>query len=1202
MPILTGDVVLLESQVMDDVPEGGGAATGNVIPDGAVNGIFPDISELDRAIGRVSLRKVFPAIRTNDRDTFFGAHVIVSDPPNDPNISVLLFNTEDYFDRRENAQNRIESYLARGPKWGGYLFDNHIAGQRAITLLQKTGTKIPNVGQTLILVAAEGDTGEYEQYVRITSVEATAQQFSRTVGGQVRYFERLVVLCEISDPLRYNFAGGPATETDDDAALGGIAIIRSAMVADAASYYGASQLALAAALGTATVKVSNVYAAIVPSAQTEVPVADATPAQSQQGVQPSNDGSTVTLSGITLSPSQAAYLAGSILPGSLSIAFGAITMTDAAGALSVGGTSVGTIDYVSGILKINSGGSTYSGGAATWRPAAQATTVTDSLAVPVLAENRSLSYVVTLSPIPARGSLTFAYMAGGRWYELKDQGGALKGADPSHGAGSINYTTGTASITLGALPDVGSKLLYSWGPPAVGTASGGPSLTRRLWFDVTLAKAVTPGSVTVSWSYGGTKTVTDDGAGNLTGDGQGKIDYSTGHIQISPNVLPPKNTAVSVAFTNTGASVSANVSVNEGSGGSRTIALSPNVKPRTFKATVTVEFPFPDFSFLLKTTSRSMVIFDDGTGGIIGINPRGSLTATMGTINYATGTITLNPSFSYLIPDYPDFGKKSLLGSGPTTSVSSFKLLSYGDQTVTATVKPVTGGVPVNYGTSAGAADAGAGVMGVARTNVIGEYMQPDARDSRVSGALRAKHGTKRYDTAGGNFESVVYRDVSPTTGVGTNVGTFSGSLGLFTLTEWTAGDSSTLTFEGLLQELGNGLTTDTIAFRTPIAPLRPGSFSITAERLNGPVVTATANLEGKIDTADIVGTVDYETGIAEVRFRQTSGDGATGSPSWKINVQSLGIPGLTDIYATHVKANSIRFNCVGYSYIPLDADVIGLDPVRLPSDGRVPIFRKGDTAVAINSKRTAPAPVSNGQTIDVARDRLSRVRVIGSNGLAINTGWTANLDTGRVTFSNVAGYAQPVEIEHSVEDVALVTEVQIDGTVSLARALTHDYPLGSYLASALILADRRARVSTLFDQQTWSGVWSDDPIGSAATGTYNDVTYPVGVTNRGAITERWAIRFTNTTNFEVIGEHVGVVALGSTAVACEPPNPAAGVPYFSINPLGWGAGWAAGNVLRFNSVGAIAPVWIARTVQQGPATEENDSFTMLIRGDVDRP
>jgi hypothetical protein len=31
-------------------------------------------------------------------------------------------------------------------------------------------------------------------------------------------------------------------------------------------------------------------------------------------------------------------------------------------------------------------------------------------------------------------------------------------------------------------------------------------------------------------------------------------------------------------------------------------------------------------------------------------------------------------------------------------------------------------------------------------------------------------------------------------------------------------------------------------------------------------------------------------------------------------------------------------------------------------------------------------------------------------------------------------------------------------------------------------------------------------------------------------------------------------------------------------------------------------PVWIVRTIQQGPETVPNDSFSLLVRGDVDTP
>jgi len=198
------------------------------------------------------------------------------------------------------------------------------------------------------------------------------------------------------------------------------------------------------------------------------------------------------------------------------------------------------------------------------------------------------------------------------------------------------------------------------------------------------------------------------------------------------------------------------------------------------------------------------------------------------------------------------------------------------------------------------------------------------------------------------------------------------------------------------------------------------------------------------------------------------------------------------------------------------------------------------------------------------------------------------------------------VTIEHRIEDMAVVREAQISGEITFTRALTHDYPLTnpptSFVSSALVAGDLKSRVSVLFDQSTWNGTtWLDVLSGTAATGTFNDVLAPIVVTNMGAVSERWALVFTNTTSYNVVGEHVGVIATGSVNADCAPINPATSVPYFTVPALGWGLGWSTGNILRFNTVGAMAPVWVVRTIQQGPNTGTEHSFTLLSRGDVDR-
>ena len=66
--------------------------------------------------------------------------------------------------------------------------------------------------------------------------------------------------------------------------------------------------------------------------------------------------------------------------------------------------------------------------------------------------------------------------------------------------------------------------------------------------------------------------------------------------------------------------------------------------------------------------------------------------------------------------------------------------------------------------------------------------------------------------------------------------------------------------------------------------------------------------------------------------------------------------------------------------------------------------------------------------------------------------------------------------------------------------------------------------------------------------------------------------------------------------------NPISNVPYFRMRAVGWGAGWAAGNVVFLHTVGALYAFAQIRTVQMGIAIGTDYSYEVLGRGDVDRP
>ena len=321
-----------------------------------------------------------------------------------------------------------------------------------------------------------------------------------------------------------------------------------------------------------------------------------------------------------------------------------------------------------------------------------------------------------------------------------------------------------------------------------------------------------------------------------------------------------------------------------------------------------------------------------------------------------------------------------------------------------------------------------------------------------------------------GQTDGSISRNPDPATGAGTPAGAISASLGAFAITAWTTNASPAINeWAGIQAPPTAGLSApflnSGVMFRTAASPLRPSSISVQGTLQDGTAFNVSADANGKFNGTRVKGTVDYEYGIVQLFFVNPAGD-----PALNIDLTHLGIAGLTVLPADLCRISTIRYNAVSYSYLPLDAEILGLDPVRLPTDGRVPIFNPGDFAVIGHADTIGPQTVSNAQTINCGRVRLSRVRVIGADGNVIDTGYSADLEAGTVTFSNVAGYSQPVTIEHRIEDMAQIADVQINGTMAFTRQISHDYPVGSIVSSALVAGDLRAYVPVLFDQATWAG------------------------------------------------------------------------------------------------------------------------------------
>ena len=1127
MTIQEQNIQFVQSQVMDDVPEGGGAATGNVIVDGAANNIFEDISDLDRALGRFNLRKIFLAVRSLSTDQFGGAKTVVTQLPTDPDVSYVLFSQGDPFDRRSEIQGRVEAYLFKGPTWPGYLYANHIAGATFINVIQRVGSALPPIGKTLCLVQDEGLSGEIEQYVRVIDVSVSEQTFTEENID----FERWIVTMTLTGPLVHNFAGHEPPRLNDTAySYTGKTRIRDTSVADAQRYYGAQPLAQPAEIGDREVRAQSQFTRLVPAAEIETP--------------------------LTARP---------IIP--------TAQPTVVAGTREVSVTQAAHTDGTQ-----------------------------------VTPENRALNWQRFLIPAPSRGSVSVSFMSQGNWFVLSDDGnGNISGTDPAFGVGTIQYTTGTVSVTLGALPDVGSYVLYAWGTGSHYQQDTTASpidpdyrvLTEEAEFVLPFPSGWGVQLHTVAISVGGAALTPGDYVGTgyrrlfagtgVSGWAQSWSPAGSGEAHLLWDNLPPAgSTPVVVSFDRRAVrSTSTQVETTTAKAEPLSMAMGGPI-PGGLALTGTLsEIPDPgsliirgvwlvsNFALVLRldieerANGELWTIAQQRADNIIaGDTPYAAesiVVAThVGSVNHSTGAINLTtlPTISRRVWDFnlgqweentgtalwfDGYGVALAVPSAQYTFAESRTIEGFEQITVSETIT-----------TTVGAHLRAA----IARRVTSSPYPV-------VPNSVRLRFGSATVDD---NGDGLLVR-------AGTVIGSINYKTGYYEITNVT-GLGNPYEVTSCLVRIGRAPIEKTI-FNTAAVPIKPGSFQVLGDTITGDLITAGSNEDGDITGSDATGSINYSFGVVELEFNEL------------------------------VDAFSLIYNAVSYRYIPLPADILGVDTVRLPSDGRVPIYRAGNVVMIMHPTTTAPVTPTQGVPVSLGRTRIAWVRVFDSAGATVSEGYELDRAAGTVTFTTVPANT-PVTIRHTVADLRLVTDAQINGSLTLARPVSHNYPADeSIVASCLLHGDRRARVSHVWDQVSWDGTWVDNLVGSEATATLNTIAYPIVVTNEGAETERWVLRWTNTSNVELIGQRVGLVYSGPFTANIAPINPrtrnpdgSGGTPYLTIPVAANAGGWATGNVVRINTVGAIADIWIARSIAQSDEPEGAgcDSVELYALGNIDRP
>lgn len=1171
MPILIDDIKLLKSAVMADTPDGGGAMTGVAVIDGQSNNLFPDTSEVDRAIGRINIRKVFGVAHTTDTDTLLGAHSIITAAPADPLVHCVLMACPEWGSERSQMRETIERYLVKGPRLPQRLNGTHYRGSLQLSFYSFVPTKFPEGGDAIVLLNPNGD----EQYLRILRTAVSTQQIAVIENNATIVLQVEVALCDIGQELIFDFAGPPTQRTIDASQF---AQSFATTPAAGAKFYGIKPLGAAAALGDYSVLLSGgIYTPLVPAATIESPIIDTYPLTQRQTLSRTAQ-SSVSLASVNglLGPGTILTLPTAIEPGSLALLHGTTPFADdASGVLKQGSTVVGAVDYLGSTITLALSAPSYGQNtvAVTYKPATRASAATHSDALTITTANQGRSFTFAFEPPPAPATFGLSYLAQGRWYELQDDGnGKLAGADSTYGIGTVNYATGSVGFTLGAIPDVGGAIIFQWGDASVAkplSITGTPPPTRLAAIFDTLPLQLGSASLQLLWQRGSVSySAVADASGVLSGDATGNLGTiyravagagtALNRLTFSPAVFPDgpitanwsNNALVRYDITNNG-------------GGSYTLGAPP--QPRSVSLTVlTLAQSGLEFA-------ASIDVVDNGLGVLM------SGDQAVGTLNYTTGAVMLAASLAlrateFVVETYaaagsPQSYSRRVVRNAHTVFLANASVASIGFKTA-ASGTPQTATLTT--------------------ANWQLELPVPKGLTLPTSGPLFSLGGEVYTAQAG-----VLKKGWSVLTGqpLAANAGAVATS-GLVTVTALPSNGQNTLVCVNAPINATEGLLVGQGVFRVTTAPIKTGIFQLQAGALVG-----LANDAGVISGGGFAGTVDYQRGI--VRWRRA---GAVQQTSYTLGQWTS---------FSLVPAEALSYNAVFLQYLPLDQALLGLNTARLPLDGRVPIYRPGDLVVLHNTQSLVlPNPLVKGTAYTLGRQRVANVLVKTATGQKVDAALYATaLNAGNITFpiaSNLTGLAQPFTVEHRIEDMLVTTEADISGRIKFKSAITHSFPSTTSFASGVLVAtsaqgggDVFGRVSKVFDQASWTGAWSDELIGNDTLASYNHIDFPITTTNRGAVKERWALIFTSNTAFRIVGQKYGQVGIGNTNTPTAPNNTATNTPFFTVPEFGWGGGWVAGNVLRLNTDACGTAIGVVRTVLQGPDTLQSDQFTLAFRGDV---
>ncbi|OHU97350.1 hypothetical protein BIW53_02135 [Pseudoalteromonas byunsanensis] len=418
-------------------------------------------------------------------------------------------------------------------------------------------------------------------------------------------------------------------------------------------------------------------------------------------------------------------------------------------------------------------------------------------------------------------------------------------------------------------------------------------------------------------------------------------------------------------------------------------------------------------------------------------------------------------------------------------------------------------------------------------------------------------------------------------------------------------GSNSVYTDDGLGRFIANGYVFARIDYETGvITEIGPVDYNGTVSENLGALIKAKPHT---VTSIEFVIPTRFAKDSLYIRAKNLSGTDFSASSNSAGTISGTNISGnvtsgglVTLNFAAQVQSDSITYDYDEVTEINVPSPPGGIDRSKLPEGGRVPVFHEFNIICVQDRNRAVHTSLSNGQTISVTTG-ANWVDIVDNDGLSLysanDDNYSYDKDLGRVTIkAGISSFTGPFIITAVLSE--LVTVDNIEGsTLRILTPLKRTYPVGATVSSAYVLGDLQA---TTKDERTLSA-WQNNfgATGSPASSAINTIQYPIELSNIGAIAQRWAIVFTSTTDYKLIGEHVGTIYHGSINADCVPINPFASAPYLLIRKEAFGAGLSLnpGECFLFETTTASKPIALTRSISPGHSEIKYDSSTLAFRG-----